>query len=339
MATEEKKYESNNYDINDQSYRALMNAEIQASAAKQNALKYTQNQLNQTGYGTQGLAQSTNLGIENNYRNAMANAQNQYNTEMYNREVEDNKARYSNLTSLLDSTYDENNNVDIDAYRRIMGYEGATFDENGNADVSKMRLNNLDKEDLLNQYRETLEAYNKGKTPTTKPYATTEEDIAKKGAKIQMANGLGDVTFVNGTGKDKDFIISIDNGDGTTKDFQVEMGSKLGNYADGLTVALAKTKYANKQVGDVFVHDAGNGNYFLCVVDQNKDIRVIEHSGKAKAGTNRELAEYFGLGGQRTSVVNGIWNAIAAVPTFGSLGTGTRIYNKYDESKNKSKNK
>lgn len=162
---EKKEYTSQDQfdNMRQQSYRELMNSEIQASVAKQNALKYTQNQLAQSGYANQGVAQSTNLGITNNYRNAMANAQSNYTNAMnniaqqeYNQQVADSTERYNNLTSLLDSAYDEYNNIDIDAYRRIMGYEGATFDENGNADVSNMNLTQNQKDALLNLYRENV---------------------------------------------------------------------------------------------------------------------------------------------------------------------------------------
>ncbi len=64
--------------LKNESYKAMLDSEIQASVARDQAMKYTQNQMNATGYGNQGLAQSSMVGIQNNYRNALANAANQY---------------------------------------------------------------------------------------------------------------------------------------------------------------------------------------------------------------------------------------------------------------------
>jgi len=75
--------DKNYYDnLKNESYKAMLDSEIQASVARDQAMKYTQNQMNATGYGTQGLAQSSMVGIQNNYRNALADAAKQYDTSI-----------------------------------------------------------------------------------------------------------------------------------------------------------------------------------------------------------------------------------------------------------------
>lgn len=70
----------NNYyeNLKSESYRAMLDSEIQAGIARDQAMKYTQNQMNAMGYGSQGLAQSSMVGIQNNYRNALSEAAKTY---------------------------------------------------------------------------------------------------------------------------------------------------------------------------------------------------------------------------------------------------------------------
>lgn len=283
---EKKEYNPENvYDnMRQQSYRELMNSEIQASVAKQNALKYTQNQLAQSGYANQGVAQSTNLGITNNYRNAMANAQSKYTTDMnniaqqeYAQQVADNTVRYNNLRDLLDTAYDKNNNVDLDAYRRIMEYGGATFDKEGNADVSKMKLNDLDKESLLDQYRETIEAYNKGKTSNPNPASYTNEETNTT------------TNFKKGYGTNKNFDITI--GDTT---YEAEIGNQPQGYGErvGVSNDNLNKMYADKNVGDIWVYNnpSFSGGYISFMTkDDSNNVRMVEAVGKQSLKKNAEL--------------------------------------------------
>lgn len=76
--------EKDNYyeDLKNERYKAMLDSEIQASVARDQAMKYTQNQMNAAGYGTQGMSESSALGVQNNYRNALANAASQYRTDI-----------------------------------------------------------------------------------------------------------------------------------------------------------------------------------------------------------------------------------------------------------------
>lgn len=71
----EKKNQDDYYNsLKNESYKAMLNSEIQASVARDQAMKYTNQQINAAGYDTQGLNQSTNLGIQNTYQAALKNA-------------------------------------------------------------------------------------------------------------------------------------------------------------------------------------------------------------------------------------------------------------------------
>jgi len=78
--------EKDNYyeNLKSESYKAMLDSEIQASIARDQAMKYTRNQVNAAGFGGQGMAESSALGIQNNYRQALANAANQYQTDINN---------------------------------------------------------------------------------------------------------------------------------------------------------------------------------------------------------------------------------------------------------------
>lgn len=56
------------------SYKEMLNSKIQASAAKDQAMKYVNNSLKGAGYGTQGMAESTRAGIYGNYQKAITEA-------------------------------------------------------------------------------------------------------------------------------------------------------------------------------------------------------------------------------------------------------------------------
>ena len=64
--------------LKEESYKTMLDSEIQASVARDQAMKYTQNQFGASGYANQGLAQSSMVGVQNNYRSALRDAQSQY---------------------------------------------------------------------------------------------------------------------------------------------------------------------------------------------------------------------------------------------------------------------
>ncbi len=71
VAEEDAKYEA----LKNISYKEMMNSKIQASAVKDQALKYSGTALNAAGYGTQGLSESSRVGIFNNFNNKVMGAE------------------------------------------------------------------------------------------------------------------------------------------------------------------------------------------------------------------------------------------------------------------------
>ena len=93
--------------LKNESYKTLLNSEIQASIARDQALKYTNNSLRAKGYATQGLAESTNLGLQSQYQTALANARNTYqqsidsiNEQQRNAETQKQNDEFESLTTL-----------------------------------------------------------------------------------------------------------------------------------------------------------------------------------------------------------------------------------------------
>lgn len=94
--------------LKNESYKSLLNSEVQASIARDQALKYTNNSLRANGYANQGLAESTGLGIQSQYSNALANAANNYrnsiqdiNTQQRTEQLNTQRDNFESVTSLM----------------------------------------------------------------------------------------------------------------------------------------------------------------------------------------------------------------------------------------------
>ena len=79
-----------------QNYTKLLDSEIQLENSKEAAMKYGNNQVRAMGYGSQGMSESSMVGIQGKYANAFANLQEDYNNE----DVELQKARITALEGL-----------------------------------------------------------------------------------------------------------------------------------------------------------------------------------------------------------------------------------------------
>ena len=115
--------------LKNESYSTLLQSEIQASIARDQAMKYTQGQLNAQGYGTQGLSESSNIGAYNNYMGSLNKAQSDYRNSLLGikqKEQEAKEDEFQQLATLMqESGSSENLGRLFDAY-------GITVDENGN---------------------------------------------------------------------------------------------------------------------------------------------------------------------------------------------------------------
>ena len=154
--------------LKNESYKAMLDSEIQASVARDQAMKYTQNQMNATGYGNQGLAQSSMVGIQNNYRNALSEAANQYDTsineinqsELQNNVTQDDdnfksvSALMSGATSqdVLTKIYDDykNDTSLTDSSRKQLAHLYSIYSDSfkTNETISNMQFN-FDDEDVI----------------------------------------------------------------------------------------------------------------------------------------------------------------------------------------------
>jgi hypothetical protein len=114
--------ETTNYydELKKESYKTLLDAEIQASASRDRALKYTNAGINANGYGGQGIAESTKLGVGNQYQQALQNANSQYRNEIANiqqQEREENLAnandQFESMTTLMNSSTSQEQLNDI----------------------------------------------------------------------------------------------------------------------------------------------------------------------------------------------------------------------------------
>lgn len=116
MEENDKYYES----LKSESYKALRDAEVQASIQKDQARKYAQDSLRASGYGTQGMSESANAAIENQYLASMRNAQNTYNETLNQIGIQQEQDRinqansdFQSLTTLLNnaSSTEQLNNI------------------------------------------------------------------------------------------------------------------------------------------------------------------------------------------------------------------------------------
>lgn len=160
MASEEEKYVAgfgrDESEINDnyrllkeQNYTALRDKQIQLENAKNNALKYTQNQLASQGLGSQGYGSSTNAGIYNNYMNAFANEGHtiaEQNTALdIQKQQEINQLREKNLNGLYtDLEYAMENTDDINKVNQYLANMGfGTANEDGSFTFASAKPDNI----------------------------------------------------------------------------------------------------------------------------------------------------------------------------------------------------
>ena len=122
----------------EQRYTDLLNQEIEMENSKQNALKYTQNQLANQGFDSQGYGSSVQAGIYNNYANNIAQAQSDYSFDISGKNYEEQQqlnnirlqdsalkqenqnAQYDQILSLISGASSKEN---MDKYLNTFGYE------------------------------------------------------------------------------------------------------------------------------------------------------------------------------------------------------------------------
>lgn len=123
------------YDLRRQeNYIGLLDRELELEASKQNALKYTQNQMANQGLASQGYGSSVNAGIYNQYANAFQQAQSDYNFEQAGLDLEERQTiqaqqqqNMANLDNLINSATSQE---ELEKIYEQYGF--GTYDEDGN---------------------------------------------------------------------------------------------------------------------------------------------------------------------------------------------------------------
>lgn len=170
--------------LKNESYKALLNSEVQASIARDQALKYTNNALRAKGYGNQGLSESSNLGVYSQYQNALANAANTYRTsvdtinqQQRQEELTKQDDNFKSMTTLMENASNK------EELNQIMSNYGYKIKDDGSVDFSN---SNLDAESL-NQLKVLYSMYNSRLKTTSNEMNSLES--------------INQATYVDHTGK------------------------------------------------------------------------------------------------------------------------------------------
>jgi len=120
--------------LKNESYKTMLDAEIQANAAKDQSLKYMNNALNANGLANQGIAESSKLGLLNTYNQALASAQNAHSQNMANiglQETTDLKQKQSDNFESLSTLLENAAYVNKDTMDKVLGDYSISVDSNG----------------------------------------------------------------------------------------------------------------------------------------------------------------------------------------------------------------
>lgn len=128
--------------LKSESYKELLSKEVQAHNAEQQALKYTANGLRGSGFGTQGIGESTRLGIGNALGSALRSAQTDYESAMQGIAQQEKQAKndqFESLTTLMGSA---SSSGQLGEMMAEYGYGG--YDKDGNFQWNEEGLKGLD---------------------------------------------------------------------------------------------------------------------------------------------------------------------------------------------------
>lgn len=147
-----QEYEDYYKNLKDEAYKTMLSKEVQAANAKDQAFKYANTGLGMNGFGTQGVSESSRLGIANEYSTALRDAQNQYDNQMLNigqqqRQEELNRQNqgFESLTTLMSGS------SSLDQLNETLGTYGyLSKGEDGQYAFNQDKLNGLD-ENTRNQ--------------------------------------------------------------------------------------------------------------------------------------------------------------------------------------------
>ena len=128
--------------LKSEAYKQMLSKEVQAHNAQQQALKYTQNSLSGAGYGTQGISESSRLGINNSLGTALKNAQAEYESSLQGINQQEKQASNDEFESLTTLMSGASSSSQLGEILKEYGY--ADIGEDGNPIWNEKNLAGLD---------------------------------------------------------------------------------------------------------------------------------------------------------------------------------------------------
>lgn len=128
--------------LRSESYKTMLSKEVQAHNAQQQALKYTGIGLKGSGYGTQGVSESTHLGINNSLGSALREAQNEYESSIQGIAQQERQAQNDEFESLTTLMGNATSSSQLGEMLSEYGY--ATMDDKGNLTWNEEGMKGLD---------------------------------------------------------------------------------------------------------------------------------------------------------------------------------------------------
>ena len=148
------------------SYKEMMNSKIQASAVKDQALKYSGNALNAAGIGTQGMAESSRVGVFNNFNKAIMGAEQTHQDNLLSinnqKETDKENKRTDNWQTLMTMAQGATSQAELDEVK-------AMLDSGDYTDEQKNYFNFY-----YNSYKNQFDKMNSANTTTVFNYANNQ---------------------------------------------------------------------------------------------------------------------------------------------------------------------
>lgn len=128
--------------LKSEAYKEMLSKEVQAHNAQQQALKYTGIGLAGSGFGTQGIGESTRLGIGNALGSALRSAQSDYESTMQGIAQQEKQAKNDEFESLTTLMGNASSSGQLGDMMAEYGYGG--YDDKGNFQWNDEALKGLD---------------------------------------------------------------------------------------------------------------------------------------------------------------------------------------------------
>lgn len=221
--------------LRQQNFKALLDSQIQLSAARQNSMKQTQSQINASGFGGTGYGSMQQSSINNAFINALQSAKNNYQTQQQsiaNQEQTandtDSSTNFNNFLSILNS--DAANSTD--GMNKTL--ESYGFMNNGNlideASFKNLGYSTNDYNQLKSIYALKSSAYNTSETIANKTVnGTGFNDYQDASSNIKTENGVDASDDKWGVKNELDYLFNTY----TTKDTKNGDVVKLQNANNG----------------------------------------------------------------------------------------------------------